>query len=193
MTFLPDSVQLSPKRRVSPTNHRRQTRQPNTQRRSEQRGTPKEEAPGFSGRVYPLRGGLAIFSPDVEDLSSFLVDQRLRLATVTLPKQFWNRFSHRRGLRQTFFSHPVGSKIYKKETSIKLLRLKKGPSATGKYLILNMYWAQWGDRPCEMALAVAQICFTSGQSSVLRFGLSNVACFQTQGGLLTCCLKLFCR
>ena len=94
--------------------------------------------------MYPLRGGLAIFSPDVEDLSSFLVDQRLRLVTVTLPKQFWNRFSHRRGLRQTFFSHPVSSKIYKKETSIKLLRLKKGPSATGKYLMLNMYRAQWG-------------------------------------------------
>lgn len=106
MTFLPDSVQLSPKRRVSPTNHGRQTRQPNTQR-SEQRGTPKEEVPGFSGRVYLLRGGLVIFSPDVEDLSSFLVDQHLRLVAVTVPKQFWNRFSHRRGLRQTFVSHPV--------------------------------------------------------------------------------------
>lgn len=37
------------KKSVSPTNHARQTRQPNTQR-SEQRGTPKEEVPGFSGR-----------------------------------------------------------------------------------------------------------------------------------------------
>lgn len=58
--------------------------------------------------------------------------------------------------------------------------------------MLDMYRAQWGDRPCEMALAVAQICFISGQSSVLRFGLFNVACFQTQGGVLTS-LKLFCR
>jgi len=63
------------KKRVSPTNHARQTRQPNTYNGQNSEARPKEEVPGFSGRVYPLRGGLAIFSPDVEDLSSFLVDQ----------------------------------------------------------------------------------------------------------------------
>jgi hypothetical protein len=74
----PDSGPAQPQilgpRRVSPTNHGRQTRQPNTQR-SEQRGTPKEEVPGFSGRVYVITRWPFIFSPGVEDLSSFLVDR----------------------------------------------------------------------------------------------------------------------